>query len=55
MVYVELELLRACNTALSGGAYSEAVGCSGRLAGSTEGFLATAEVNNVLREAKAPL
>ena len=52
---VELEVLRACNTALSGGAYSEAVGGSGRLAGSTEGFLTTAEVSNVLREAEAPL
>ena len=52
---VELEVLRACNTALSGGTYSEAVGGSGRLAGSTEGFLTTAEVNNVLREAEAPL
>ena len=48
-IYVELEVLRACNTALSGGAYSE------RLAGSTEGFLTTAEVSNVLREAEAPL
>jgi len=52
---VELEVLRACSTALSGGAYSEAVGGSGRLAGSTEGFLTTAEVSNVLREAEAPL
>jgi len=52
---VELRDLRACNTALSGGTYSEAVGGSGRLAGSTECFLTTAEVNNVLREAEAPL
>ena len=51
---VELKVLRACNTALSGGTYSEAVGGSGRLAGSTEGFLTT-EVSNVLREAEAPL
>ena len=54
-INVELEVLRACSTALSGGAYSFAVGSSGRLAGSTEGFLTTAEVNNVLREAGAPL
>ena len=47
--------MRACNTVLSGGAYSFAVGGSGRLAGSTEGFLTTAEVNNVLREAEALL
>jgi len=53
-ISVELEVLRACNTALSGGTYSEAVGGSRRLAGSTEGFLTTAEVNNVLREAGAP-
>ena len=53
--FVELGVLRACNTALSGGTYSEAVGGSGRLAGSTEGFLTTAEVNNVLREAGALL
>jgi len=52
---VELEVLRACKTALSGGTYSFAVGGSGRLAGSTEGFLTTAEVSNVLREAEAPL
>ena len=52
---VELGVLRACNTALSGGTYSEAVGGSGRIAGSTEGFLTTAEVSNVLREAEAPL
>jgi len=52
---IELEVLRAYNTALSGGAYSKAVSSSGRLAGSTEGFLTTAEVNNVLREVEAPL
>jgi len=52
---VELRDLRACNTELSGSTCSEAVGGSGRLAGSTEGFLTTAEVNNVLREAEAPL
>jgi len=52
---VKLKVLRACNTALSGGTYSEAVGGSGRLAGSTEGFLITAEVSNVLGEAEAPL
>jgi hypothetical protein len=45
--FVKLEVLRACNTALSGGAYSEA--------GSTEGFLTTAEVSNLLREAEALL
>ena len=50
---VELGVLRACNTALSGGAYSEAVGGSERLARSTEGFLT--EVSNVLREAEALL
>jgi len=53
--FVELGVLRACSTALSGGTYSEAVSSSGRLAGSTEGFLTTAEVSNVLREAEAPL
>jgi len=52
---VELGVLRACNTALLGGTYSEAVGSSGRLARSMEGFLITAEVSNVLREAEAPL
>ena len=54
-IIIKLEVLRACSTALSGGTYSEAVGGSGRLAGSTEGFLTTAEVSNVLREAEAPL
>jgi len=39
----------------TGGAYNEAVSSSGRLTRSTEGFLTTAEVSNVLREAKAPL
>ena len=43
LINVELEVLRACNTAISGGAYSEAGGGSGRLAGGTEGFLTTAE------------
>ena len=55
ILVVELEVLRACSTALSGGTYSEAVGSSGRLAGSTEGFFTTAEVNNVLKKAEAPL
>jgi len=55
MVYVELGNLRACSTALSGGAYSEVIGGSGRLAKSTEGFLTIAEVSNVLREAEALL
>jgi len=40
----------------SRGAYSEAVGGSGSCGyGNTEGLLTTAEVNNVLREAEAPL
>ena len=52
VIHVELGVLRACSTALSEGTYSEAVGGSGRLA---EGFLTTAEVSNVLREAEAPL
>jgi hypothetical protein len=52
---VELEGLRACSTVPTEGAYSKAVGSSRRLVGSTEGFLTTAEVSNLLREAEAPL
>ena len=52
---VKLKVLRACNITLSGGAYSKAVGSSGRLIGSTESFIITAEVNNVLRKAEALL
>jgi len=55
MILIKLRVLRACSTALSGGTYSEAVGGSRRLTGSTEGFLTTAEVSNVLRGAEAPL
>ena len=54
-IIVKLGILRACNTALSEGAYSEAISGSGRLARSKGGFLTTAEVSNVLREAEAPL
>ena len=53
--FIKLKVLRGCNIALLRGAYSEAVGGSGRLARSTESFLITAEVSNVLREAKALL